>query len=242
MNDKLRITCSFQVAELPIAYRMGIVSIIKDALKLSDETYYEQLYGGTPQSKPFVFAPYFHEFQLEGNKIVLKKMDLTLSSPDHEFLLHFYNGLQKKKQFQYKKHEFVRDAIHMQAEELITESSVVFKTQSPMLVENEVGKPLAPASSDYNYHFNYLADMILKEYRGIGLFSPLRMEPLKMKKVVIKETNHYFIEQFGEKKYLFYTGYQGLFRLTGEPADLQLLYQLGISLRRNQGFGLFKIA
>lgn len=238
----MRLSCIFKVSELPVGYRMGIVSIIKECLRLSDEMYFKQIYGNQLRTKPFVFAPYLVNFRINGDRFLLDQLRVTFSSPDHEFLLHFYNGLQQKKQFVYKDNKLIRQTVHMLSESTINESSIVFRTQSPLLVEDQEGKPLAPTSPEYNFHFSYLANMILYEYRGQGLLTPLIIEPLCMKKVVIKETNHDFEARFGEAKYLFYTGYQGLFRLIGDPTDLQLLYQLGISKRRNQGFGLFRIA
>lgn len=237
----MRLSCMFKVVELPVAYRMGIVSVIKECLRLSNETYFNQIYGKL-HTKPFVFAPYLVNFRLNGDRFLLDQLQVTLSSPDYEFLLHFYNGLQQKKHFVYKDYELIRQTVNLLPETIINESSIVFRTQSPILVEDQDGTPLLPDSPEYNFHFNYLADMILYEYRGQGLLAPLTMEPLRMKKVVIKETNHEFEARFGEGKYLFYTGHQGLFRLIGSPADLQMLYQLGISRRRNQGFGLFGIA
>ncbi|OUM88537.1 MAG: CRISPR-associated endoribonuclease Cas6 [Bacillus thermozeamaize] len=237
----MRLFCSFQISELPIAYRMGLVSLIKESLRISDEDYYMRLYEGRQQTKPFVFAPFLKNFRIENDQIHLDECHLTISSPDHEFLLHLYNGLQKMKRFDYKQYVFNRKAIRLLPEVTIREPSVVFRTQSPLLVEDENGKPIAPYSPEYELHLQYLADLILRAYRGYGLESPLRVKPLQMKKVVIKERNHEFEDRFGQSQYLFFTAYQGRLLMTGHPEDLQLLYQLGLSKRRNQGFGLLQV-
>ncbi len=238
----MRLSCFFTVSELPIAYRMGIVSIIKECLQLSDGPYFRQTYGNRLQTKPFAFAPYLHNFLIKKDRFLLEGLQITLSSPDHQFLLHFYNGLLQKRQFSYKGCQLSLKSTQILPEPTISSPSIICKTLSPLLIENKAGQPLAPSSPDYEYHFNYLADIILKEYRGQGLLKPLKMKPLDMKKVVIKETNHEFEARFGKEKYLFFTAYQGLFELGGVPADLCLLHQLGISKRRNQGFGLFSLA
>ncbi len=67
------------------------------------------------------------------------------------------------------------------------------------------------------------------------------MRPIRFKKTVIKESNHQFTEKYGEQQHLYFTAYHGLFKVSGEPADLQLLYQLGLSKRRNQGFGMLEV-
>ncbi|HZK18435.1 MAG TPA: CRISPR-associated endoribonuclease Cas6 [Clostridia bacterium] len=238
----MRLLCTFVVKELPVAYRMGIVSIIKESLCLSDADYYEELYCSGSRTKPFVFAPYLRNFRVKDDRLLLDELQVTISSPDHQFLLHLYNGLLRKKKFLYKKYEFLRKSINVFPETPINSPSIMCKTQSPLLIEDKEGSPLAPTSPDYEYHFNYIANMILAECCGRGLLVPLKVEPVDMSKVVVKESNHEFEARFGDKKYLFYTGFQGLFRLTGDPEDLRMLYRLGISKRRNQGFGLFRIA
>jgi CRISPR-associated endoribonuclease Cas6 len=166
---------------------------------------------------------------------------LTISSPDHEFLLHLYNGLQKKRAFSYKEYHFVKEKVNMVREQQVTGTSVVFRTLSPILIEDESGKPVSPNDSSYEKHVNYLANVILLQYRGKGLHTPLSIRPLRFKKAVVKESNHQFTEKCGENCYLYFTAYHGLFELTGHQEDLQLLYQLGLSKRRNQGFGQLEI-
>lgn len=238
----MRLGFIFKVKELPIDYRMAIVSIIKDCLQRSDMTYFKRLYNNQHRTKPFAFAPYLRNIRIVENKILLEELQITVSSPDYEFLLHLYNGLQQKKLYSYKNYELTRRSMYMLPEVQINEPSLIFKTMSPLLVEDKDGNSIEPSSPDYNFHFSYLADMILTEYRGHGLLAPLKMEPIRMKKAVIKESNHEYEARFGHEKFLFFTAYQGSFRLTGDISDLQLLYQLGISKRRNQGFGLFRIA
>jgi CRISPR-associated endoribonuclease Cas6 len=49
----MRISCSFHIAKIPIHYRMAMVSIIKEALRTSDEAHYHCLYQGGQRTKPF---------------------------------------------------------------------------------------------------------------------------------------------------------------------------------------------
>ncbi|ATA60325.1 crispr-associated protein cas6 [Geobacillus stearothermophilus] len=236
----MRLTCSFKVERMPVSYRMMLVSMIKEALRVSDEQYYERLYDSVSM-KPFSFSTYLKNFRFADQEVYLEGITITVSSPDHEFLLHLYNGLQQKQVFLYKHYQLVKEKIRMLPEKTITDSTAVFRTLSPMLVEDKNQKPVSPDAPDYEEHVNYLADLILRQYRGNGLLSPLIVRPLRWRKVVVKETNHEFEATHGGGDVLYFTAYQTLFSLTGHPTDLQLLYQLGLSKRRNQGFGLLEV-
>ncbi|AST06689.1 CRISPR-associated endoribonuclease Cas6 [Anoxybacillus flavithermus] len=237
----MRIICSFEVKKIPLHYRMMIVSILKESIRASSEEYYERLYAQENATKPFVFSPFLKNFRFKGDEIELDELRVIISSPDYEFLLHVYNGLQSKKRFEYKGYELIRGKTVMGDEKKITSSTVVFRTLSPLLVEDENKSPIAPDDKNYEKHINYLADTILYEYRGTGLCRPLTIRPIRFKKMVIKESNHQFTEKYGEEQHLYFTAYHGLFKVSGDPADLQLIYQLGLSKRRNQGFGMLEV-
>jgi CRISPR-associated endoribonuclease Cas6 len=238
----MRISCFFKVGKIPICYRMAIVSIIKEALRTSDEAYYHRLYQDERQlMKPFVFSTYLKNFRLSNEKIYLDGVSVTISSPDYEFLLHLYNGLQQKQIFYYKEFCFEKERVRFIKEKAVKGSTIVFRTLSPILIENEQGVPVSPKDSDYEKHVNYLADLILSQYRGIGLQQSLYVQPLRFKKTIVKESNNQFVEKYGKNQYLYFTAYHGLFELKGHPEDLYLLYQLGLSKRRNQGFGQLEI-
>ena len=237
----MRIICFFQVKKLPIHYRMAIVSILKESIRASSEEYYDQLYAQANVTKPFVFSSFLKNFRLKGDEIELDELRVIISSPDYEFLFHVYNGLQSQKSFKYKGYEFTRRKIVVGDEKKITSSAVIFRTLSPLLIEDENKIPIAPDNPNYEKHINYLADMILYGYRGKGLYRSLTVRPVRFKKAVIKESNRQFAEKYGEGQHLYFTAYHGLFELKGHPADLQLLYQLGLSKRRNQGFGMLEV-
>lgn len=237
----MRISCSFHIAKIPIHYRMAMVSIIKEALRTSDEAYYHRLYEREQWTKPFVFSTYLKNFRIIDHEIKLDGITLTVSSPDHEFLLHLYNGLQKNRIFSYKDYHFVKEKIVVVNEKQVTSPAVVFRTLSPILIEDEKGNPVSPDNASYGEHVNYIANMILSQYRGKGLYAPLSIQPIYFKKVVVKESNHEFAAAYGDDEYLYFTAYHGRFAVAGHPEDLQLLYQLGLSKRRNQGFGQLEI-
>ncbi|MBS2769937.1 CRISPR-associated endoribonuclease Cas6 [Anoxybacillus rupiensis] len=237
----MRILCTFKTDKIPINYRMTIVSIVKEALKASDESYYQKLYRQGKRTKPFVFSVFLKNFEYEHDEIRLDELTIILSSPDYEFLLNVYNGLQKNKEFLYKHYQLSRKKMSIVKEKQVGGSKVVFRTLSPILVEDEQGLPVSPNDPSYEKHINHLANLILFEYRGVGLFTPLLIRPLKFRKMVVKESNREFESKFGHQSYLYFTAYHGFFEITGHPNDLQLLYQLGLSKRRNQGFGMLEV-
>lgn len=239
----MRITCLFKVNNnLPIAYQMAMVSFIKEALKRSNEALYTSFYEGSFQKmKPFAFSTYFRDFEIKGNEIETKEMSLTISSPDLELVFYLMKGFQSQRKFQYKGYSVELQDIRILDEKNIYGKVLVCKTLSPLLFEDDNGKPVSPDHPHYNEHVNYMADLILANYRDFGLQGPLKIEPLQLKKVVVKTSNHEFCDKYGEEKYLYFTGYKGMFLLIGHEEDLRLLYQLGLSKRRSQGFGLFEV-
>lgn len=110
------------------------------------------------------------------------------------------------------------------------------------MIETKDGKPILPSDNveDFNIEFNAIHDRIFKDIRGYGLKRALEFEPLSLKKQVVKHTLKGFREKTG-KPYMTLTCFEGSFRLSGDPEDLQMLYQIGIGLRTGQGFGMVEV-
>lgn len=233
----MRFTVSFKAQEIPLGYRMMMVSIIKEALITADKQYYQDFFENKKDKmKPFSSAVFLRNFKMHNKTIKLDELDFTISSPDQEFMLRLYNGLIQLKQIQYQGFKLQRKKIRPIQEKVIRSNSVLFRTFSPILIENKEGKPIAPYDSSYKENVNYFADLILTNYRGKGLKKELDVRVGKMNKQVIKERL-----QEDKDNYLFFTAYKGLLLISGDPTDLQLLYQLGLSKRKSQGFGLIEV-
>ncbi|MDK2934540.1 MAG: CRISPR-associated endoribonuclease Cas6 [Clostridiales bacterium] len=238
----MRISCRYKCNELPISYRMLFVSLIKDALKQSNEQYYKKLYEygdkNNKQSKNFCFSTFISSYKLEGD---LFKIDgyvfLNVSSPDQEFMLYLYNGLTRNKEFTYKNYQLTNGKLWLSKEKDISKEAVVCRTLSPLYIKDKNNESLEPTHENYQTELNYVSDHILKNYRGYGLKKPLKFIPLDMNKVVVKEKIKDFQEQTG-KQYMYVNAYAGVFKLEGDREDLQILYQTGLGFRRNQGFGM----
>lgn len=232
----MRIKIHIQTNKIPLAYRMGVVSLFKEAIKKSDKNYFDQLYSER-KMRPYCFAPYLVDAKIENNSIELKQMLITVSSPDTEFLLHLYNGLNKLAVFKYKDSDWHRKKVEMLREKDVTSSIVVMRTLSPLLIEDKTGKPLSPEDENFEDQFNYYANLTVKEMYGRNLVRNFRILNHSLDKTVIKEKNQYW----GSNNYMYLTAYKGMITLEGAQEDIKCIYQAGVSRRRSQGFGLLDI-
>ncbi|UHA72658.1 CRISPR-associated endoribonuclease Cas6 [Paenibacillus sp. 481] len=235
----MRLNVSFQVERLPISYRMLVVSIIKEAIRKMDEAYYHELYSSQRnQPKPFGFAVYLQNYHLMEDEIELERMQVTITSGDYKFMLLVMGGLQQMKHFQYKQYRLKKLNIKMLPDIKITSSRIIVRTLSALHIENKEKKPLAPWDEEYNEHFNYVTNRILNSLSGRGLYEPINVTPIKMSKIIVKESNDEFLQHADrQRSYLYFTAYQGKMLLEGHPADLQWLLDYSAGLRRSQGMG-----
>lgn len=240
----MRLRCSFEVNNLPVSYNMLFVSLIKECIKKVDENYFNELFyykeNANKKSKNYSFSVKLGKFSLNEDifEIIDKNIFFTLSSPDIEFIANFYNGLHQVNNFSYKDFTLRRKNIYLLPQKKIDDNEVVFRTLSPICIKNKIGKYLDIEDKNFKKELNYLANLILMNYRGKGLKDELDFKPIDMKKVVVKVDND-FIKDC--KKYYNINSYKGIFKLKGDIEDLDLLYQLGLSFRRNQGFGMLEV-
>lgn len=238
----MRLKCEFKTTEIPVSYQMMFVSLIKQALKTSDYEYYKKIYtyknGANKQSKNFTFAVYMHEYEMMNEVFIINdKVVMYISSPDLEFMIKLYNGLIKLNSFTYKHYSLDRIRIDLLKEKDIKSNEAIFKTLSPICIKTKDNQFLDLEDSKYEDELNYIANIVLHNYRGQALKEKLHFEPLKMKKTVVKEAIREYKTNTGDK-HLFIHAYTGTFRLKGNNEDLKDLYALGISFKRNQGFGM----
>lgn len=255
----------FKAEKLPIIYRHRFMAVIKDALNRSAPDYEHCLYPDkgskfSKKTKPFTF-----NISMPPGKTVIKErfsidrgvevedkvfyfpqnafLSFYLSSSDYNFIVNLYNGLLELKEFKFSDDILLRlEKVFMLHEKKISGDDMMFKTNSPILIEDKDGKPLLPSAANlqsFNGHFNAIHDRILKDIRGEGLYREIEFVPVKLKKQVVKHTLKGFREETG-KPYMTLTCFEGCFKLKGDQHDLQMLYQIGIGLRTGQGFGMIE--
>lgn len=274
----MRLKILFLCEKLKVLYRHRFMSLIKESLNLSDENYKKNLYPDKSLNLEIV-KPFSFSITMPPSKIVKKEkiliddtfeifdnvfyfsensyLTMYISSNDYEFIMNLYNGLLKLKNFNLYEDVILKlEKVILVNEKKIDKDEVVFKTLSPILIEDKDNKPILvePVSrgeenlsylkvlskDDFNIHFNAIHSGILKNLRGYGIISNLEFEPINLKKQVVKHTLKGFRETTG-KPYMTLTTMQGIFKLKGAPEDIQMLYQIGIGLRTGQGFGMVDV-
>ena len=240
----MRLKLTVYTDKLPINCQMLFLGMIKEALKNSDTSFYRNMfyYGDkiNKRTKNFCYGAVFRNFDINDEQITLKdgKSELFLSSPDYNFVLNFYNGLLSLKEFKYRDYTVKLGKIFILPEKKIDNSLQVFKTISPICVKNSKGKWLELEDENFSKELNYIADKILNNFREVGLKEKLEFQPIKMKRRVVKLADDFSLPQ---KKFYYVNSYVGVFSLKGNKQDLNDLYQLGLSFRRSEGFGLIEV-
>ncbi|MFN3814512.1 MAG: CRISPR-associated endoribonuclease Cas6 [Aquificaceae bacterium] len=264
----MRVRVIIQTSKLPIIYRHRVLAFIKSALGSSNPYYKESLYENefyTKKVKPFTFALLLpksiqkkkegfslcpdDETQIEDYVFYPSEnvtISLLISSIDPEFILNLYNGMLKVKCFPFN-HEInlLVEKVLLMDEKNITSDRVVFKTYSPILIEDKEGKPVLKDGEFphkiFNKEFNMIHDKILKDLRGYGLKREMVFEPVQgWKKQVVKH-GLWEIRSKINKPYAVFTCFEGCFLLKGDPEDLNVLYKKGVGLRTSQGFGMVEV-
>lgn len=230
----MRFSVSYRLNKLDLTYRMKVYSLIKQSVRMANSSYYDKIFVQSENKiKPFSFSTFLHNFSLSDSMINLNQITITISSPDMEFAVHCFNGLRQIKRFQDGDECWIQSNVQLLNENIITKRKAVFKTLSSMLIEDKDGKPLSPTDAGYELELNYYANLQVKEFVKRDLYEKIKFTPIRMKKVVVRERNRHI----RPNNILFFTTYQGLFCLEGNPQDLQLLYQLGVG-KRTTYFGL----
>lgn len=239
----LRIAFEFSSERIPVSSNFLFLSYIKEALNSTDPEYFRKLFYYNDKSnkitKCYTFAVLPQNYKLDNKEFVScenSKIQLVISSPDQEFIVNLYNGILRLEEFKYKGYTVVRKNIRIIKEKVINFPEVVFTTLSPICVKNKQGKYLDLEDPEFKTELNYLANLILKNYRGVGLKKELSFYPLGMKKRVVK-----LHEKFLDGKFFYVNSFVGDFKLSGDVEDLNLLYKLGLSFRRSEGFGLIEV-
>lgn len=231
----MRLICELTLSRqfLPRDYRRGFLSLIKSALQMSDPASYEKYYQ-QPIIKPFTFSVHFPDLLgLENNLFrVGSSVRFVLSSNQAELLTYLYNGLRGKALYPYPLFEnaLTLKNISITFPRKITQQTVLFKTVSPILINNK-GKSnwyLMPEEEGFDEGLSFNIQELSKAFLGAENVD-FKFEPLRYKE---KKTFHY-----GQ----FMRGYHGLFQMNAPSEFLNLIFNIGLGNRRSQGFGMIDL-
>lgn len=236
-GEKLRVQLEFEMSTLPIGYRLGMLSIIKEMVRAGSEDYYQNIFQINKRKiKPFSYSTYIQGLTINHNEVYGNKLHLTISSPSYEFIMYLVNGSQRLKTYQYKDYKLMLKHKRLLPKPPKFSEVVTFTTASPILIENNLGKPLLATDPAFEKEFNYYANIIANEIYQRELFKPLQIIQSVMKKTVLKENLHQ-----DEEQHIYITANQGQLTLKGHSEDLKMLYECGVGRRRSLGLGLLNV-
>lgn len=242
----MRISVELKTNKIPLNYNYLILSLIKNNLSKENPILFKKLYEDNEnyefRTKSFTFALKLQDFEIKNDEVILEKQAiLTISTSDYIIGSVIYNSFLKVVDYEYQNtYKLQIGKVTVLKEKNINSDEVVFKTLSPVIIRNKEGEFLTIHDLNYGKELNYIVNNNIKSYRGYGLKEELRFEPVLMKKRVIKEKISEFTEKTG-KEIFYITGYEGIFKLTGNKEDLNLIYKMGIGFRRGSGGGCLEI-
>lgn len=229
---------------LPRDYRSGFMALIKKALEIANPVLLER-YNSSRTLKPFTFSTYFARLKgTEGEKLnVGKEVRLNFSTPSLELATYIYNGLRATRTFPLFEQKLGFEntlklrKISMQRAERIQSSEVVFKTASPVLVNN-IGRSdwyLLPGESGFEEGLRFAVTEIAKEFLNWQSEVPLEFRVLEQDgRISVKRR---VVSHYNQSM----SAMVGAFKLKSDPAILQLIYDVGLGVRRSQGFGMLEV-
>ncbi|MEN3042525.1 MAG: CRISPR-associated endoribonuclease Cas6, partial [Fervidobacterium sp.] len=172
----MRIMVEFCAEKLPVSSNFLFLSYIKEALMTSNYYYFKGLfyYGERHNkiTKSYTYAVIPRNFYVKKDELVFNndsRVEFILSTPDYEFVINLYNGILRIENFSYKDYRLKLKKIRVLKEKVINTEEVVFNALSPICIKNKQGKYLDIKDPEFNRELNYVANLILKNYRGYGL-------------------------------------------------------------------------
>lgn len=233
---------------LPKDYRSGFMSLIKAAIQRAHPLLYQQYYAKW-ELKPFTFSVYFPEMKgtENGGFRVGSKLRLTVSTHSLELATHIYNGFLSKDLRSYKLFQsqemyrttLERKGINLFPTPTIHSPEVIFKTASPVLVnrkrEDENDWFLLPWDEGFLDGLRFIVGETAKAFLGREGPVPLDFEMFERDgKVSIKRR---VVSHYNQNM----SAMVGTFKLKSDPEILQLIYDVGLGVRRSQGFGMLEV-
>lgn len=225
---------------LPKDYRSGFMSLIKAAIQQAHPLLFEEYYTKR-KLKPFTFSVYFPGMKgsENGGFRVGSKIRLNFSTSSLELATHLYNGFlnERLKTFPMFQNMITRKGITLRRSEEIRASEVTFKTASPVLVNN-LGKAdwyLLPGQEGFLEGLQFAVSENAKAFLNRTGNIPFEFEIFERdgkSSVKRRVISHY--EQS-------MSAMVGAFKIKSDPEILQLIYDVGLGVRRSQGFGMLEV-
>ena len=222
-----------KTSDFPLNYREDFMSLLKSALKLSNNELYKKLFNDRI-IKPYTWAIRFDRRPIiqNGSFKIGHKLNFYFSINSSIIGTYVYNGLILMKEFPLSNgNKIVQSkAIHID-DKKINSYDVTFYTLSPIIIRqyNKSNYTILPDQQEFDLS---MKESILRQWKYFTnqeLDLDFKFTIKKWKKAAV---NHYGGIIFG-----FY----GIIRAESGHELLNLLYQIGFGHRRSQGFGMMEI-
>ena len=230
----MRLSVSYTLTNslLPKDYRRGFASLIKGAIKNSNGELYESYYSTPHTLKPFTFSVYFPELvgQAGDHFNVGRQVALNFSTSSYELGTHLYNGLLALRMFPLFENTLILSHVNLRRPATITKDTAVFKNLAPVLINSKESRDwyLLPDQDGFNDGLNFAVREVSRTFLGIENAS-IEFRPIRVKRKVVR---HYNMDM---------QGLSGVFELRSPPEVLTLVYEVGLGMRRSQGFGMLEV-
>ena len=236
---ELKLEFQLENPELPVDLDKVILSFLKASIENYSQDLFEKLYNKRQSVvKMYCWSCYLPQAQFASDRIRLgmNKFTINFSDADIGELLMFFNAftLMKYKTFHMNRNSMKLMSVKTKKLREIEETEIIVKIQSSLVARKH--------NSDDNTDIYYTCDdpefpEIVKENLRIFLqkvniernINDFSITPVKGKKVVARIMERYVDTSIG------------IYKITGHPRLLELLYAAGIGTRRSEGHGKFEI-
>ncbi|MEY8351298.1 CRISPR-associated endoribonuclease Cas6 [Bacillus cereus] len=241
----MRIQIIVETQRIPVSYHFLFVSIIKKSLSVTSNHIVNDLYTyegkSNKRAKNFTFSVYMDGYTKKGDEFLIEgNIKWIISSSDPEFMMYLYNGVMTQRSFQYKDYNLLVKKVNLIPEKVIMKETILCKTMSPIHIKNEMGKVLSPFDEEFHDTLQYICNQTVQNATGRSIQKTILLTPIEMKKVIVKQKHDAF-KLLNNESTLYVEAYRGTFKLEGHIQDLQTLYQIGLGMRRSQGFGNIEV-
>lgn len=230
---RLEISCRLSHNTLPVEYRRGFASLIKEAIQRGSPRVFERYYHSLHVLKPFTFSVYFPGLKgRDGDSFVIgEKAIIRFSTSAKELGVSVYNGLLALRCYPLFHNTLSIEHINLGRRVFIREESAIFKTMAPVLINNkgDANWYLQPGEKGFDEGLEFAIKEAVRVFLGDPDAS-VELNPIQIRRKVVR---HYNMDM---------QGFVGVFELRGSPAVLNLIYDIGLGVRRSQGLGMVDVA
>ncbi|WP_292594744.1 CRISPR-associated endoribonuclease Cas6 [Mesotoga sp. UBA5847] len=221
---------------IPLDYRKGFMSLIKESLKDSSSEEFKRVYGKRAGRNIVFNCCFGKDMRIDKKRenIVLNSPTFLfeLSSPDTKLIAMIYNGLRKNREYAIFDSKIKLKDITPVNTLIRSKDRIRVRSVCPILVKSSPdsgSRYLLPGEESFYGCLNHFCKVRYEEFFSEEFKGSVELLPLELKRVVVKHMGTY------------HTGFKGIFELSSSSKMLQFLYDAGIGTRTSQGFGMLEL-